>query len=84
MIDFGALFSQLFTTFWWLLPLFVLITLLKSAWFKGDIGEVIVCFSTRGNQLNNSCQAPATHTPLPQNSLDPWVTSEWTSEYHKA
>jgi len=42
MIDFGALFSQLFSTFWWMLPLFVLAALFKSAWFKGFIGEVLV------------------------------------------
>jgi len=40
MIDFGALFSQLISTYWWLLPLFVLAALFKSPWFKGFIGEV--------------------------------------------
>ncbi len=42
MIDFGALFSQLISTYWWLLPLFVLAALFKSPWFKGFIGEVMV------------------------------------------
>ncbi len=42
MIDFSALFSQLFSTLWWLLPVFVLIALFKSPWFKGFIGEVMV------------------------------------------
>jgi len=31
----GALFEQLFSSFWWLLPLVVLAALLKSAWFRG-------------------------------------------------
>jgi len=39
MIDFGTLFSQLISTYWWLLPLFVLAALFKSPWFKGFIGE---------------------------------------------
>ncbi len=39
MIDSGALFSQLISTYWWLLPLLVLGALFKSAWFKGLIGE---------------------------------------------
>jgi len=47
MIDFGALFSQLFSTYWWLLPLLALAALLKSAWFKGFIGEVMVNMTAR-------------------------------------
>ena len=38
MIDFGAIVSQLFSSYWWLLPLLVLLVLFKSAWFKGLIG----------------------------------------------
>jgi len=47
MIDFSVLFSQLFSTYWWLLPLFVLIAVFKSAWFKGFIGEVMVNIASR-------------------------------------
>jgi len=47
LIDFGALSSQLFSSFWWLLPLFALAALLKSAWFKGFIGESLVNLSAR-------------------------------------
>jgi len=47
MIDSGALFSKLFSSFWRLLPLFVLAALFKSAWFKGFIGEVMVNMITR-------------------------------------
>jgi len=47
MIDFGALFSQLISTYWWLLPLFVLAALFKSPWFKGFIGEAMVNLSAR-------------------------------------
>ncbi|GAV20994.1 DNA topoisomerase I [Mariprofundus micogutta] len=47
MTDFGALFSQLFSTFWWLLPLFGLAALFKSAWFKGVMGEAMVNLAAR-------------------------------------
>jgi len=42
MIDFGQILSNIFTSFWWFLPLFVLAALLKSSWFKGLIGEAMV------------------------------------------
>jgi len=42
MIDSGAMFSQLFSSFWWLPALFILAVLFKSPWFKGFIGEVMV------------------------------------------
>jgi len=54
MIDFSGLISQLFSTYWWLLPLLLIAALFKSAWFKGFTGEVVVYFSGRGKQLNNS------------------------------
>lgn len=40
-------FGQVFSTLWWLLPLFVLAGLLKSAWFKGMIGEALVNLAAR-------------------------------------
>jgi len=55
MIDSGALFSQLFSSFWWLLPLLVLITLFKSAWFKGVMGEAMVNLSARLSLDKNDC-----------------------------
>ena len=47
MIDFGALFEQLISSFWWAIPLFVLIAIFKSPWFKGFIGEVMVNMAAR-------------------------------------
>ena len=47
MIDFGLLFSQLFSTLWWLPPLLVIFALLKSAWFRGVMGEAIVNLAAR-------------------------------------
>ncbi len=47
MIDFGALFSQLISSFWWMIPLFALAALFKSPWFKGFIGEVVVNMAAR-------------------------------------
>jgi hypothetical protein len=40
VIDFGAWFSQLLATSWWLPPLFILAALFKSAWFKSKKGNV--------------------------------------------
>jgi len=47
MIDVAVLFSQIFSSFWWLIPLFVLAALFKSAWFKGAMGEAIVNLAAR-------------------------------------
>jgi len=47
MIDFSTLFSQLFSTYWWLLPLLLIAALFKSAWFKGFTGEVMVNMAAR-------------------------------------
>ncbi|MFQ5582436.1 MAG: hypothetical protein ACE5F3_07435 [Mariprofundaceae bacterium] len=47
MIDFGAMFTQLFSSFWWLLPLLFIAALLKSAWFKGVMGEAMVNLAAR-------------------------------------
>jgi len=38
---------SLISTCWWLLPLFTLAALFKSAWFKGFIGEALVNLSAR-------------------------------------
>jgi len=38
----STIFSQLYSTLWWLLPLLILTALIKSAWFKGFIGEAMV------------------------------------------
>ncbi len=47
MIDFSGLISQLFSIYWWLVPLLIDVALFKSAWFKGFIGEVMVNLSAR-------------------------------------
>ncbi|MBL4774587.1 MAG: hypothetical protein JKY87_00815 [Mariprofundus sp.] len=47
MIDFSGLIPQLFSTYWWLVPLLVVAALFKPVWFKGFIGEVMVCFLGR-------------------------------------
>jgi hypothetical protein len=41
-MDLTPLFKPLFTMFWYLLPLLVLASLFKSAWFKGIVGEFMV------------------------------------------
>lgn len=38
-MDFSQIISQLLSTFWYLIPLFIGIAILKSAWFKGVFGE---------------------------------------------
>jgi len=47
MIDFGALFPQLFATCWWAIPLLVIAALPKSAWFRGVMGEAMVDLAAR-------------------------------------
>jgi len=42
MIDFAHLFSHLFSMFWWVIPLLLLLPLFRSAWFKGVAGEMMV------------------------------------------
>lgn len=41
-MDLTPLFMPLLTLLWYLFPLLVLITLLRSAWFKGAMGEFMV------------------------------------------
>jgi restriction system protein len=41
-MDFSPLYSQLFSTLWYLIPFLIFITLFQSAWFKGLMGEFIV------------------------------------------
>ena len=40
-------FSTILTQFWWVIPLFVIAALLKSTWFKGVMGEVMVNLAAR-------------------------------------
>jgi len=55
VIDFGTMTTQLISTYWWLLPLFVLATLFKTAWFKSKKGTLprtkgdasLLCFCER-------------------------------------
>ncbi|OIO71738.1 MAG: nuclease [Zetaproteobacteria bacterium CG_4_9_14_3_um_filter_49_83] len=42
MTHLSSLFSQLIASYWWLLPLLMILGLLKSPWFKGIIGEAMV------------------------------------------
>ena len=53
MIDQGALFSQVFSSIWWLIPAAVVIAILKSPWFKGKMGEGLVNLATN-IRLDNS------------------------------
>jgi len=45
--DFSTLFSQLLSTYCWLLPLLIVATLFKPAWFKGFMGETMVNIAAR-------------------------------------
>jgi len=47
MMDFTPILNQIYGTLWYLVPFFVIITLLKSAWFKGIFGEFIVNLSAK-------------------------------------
>lgn len=46
-MDFGPVHQQLFTTFWYLIPLVIIAGLIKSPWFKGKFGEFLVNLSAR-------------------------------------
>jgi len=46
-MDFTPTFNQIYGTLWYLIPFFVIVTLLKSAWFKGVFGEFIVNLSAK-------------------------------------
>ena len=44
-MDFSPLFQPLLGALWYLIPLFVLVAVIKSPWFKGQVGEAIVNLS---------------------------------------
>lgn len=46
-MDFAPIISQVFSALWYLIPLFILAGVLKSPWFKGVMGELIVNLSAR-------------------------------------
>jgi len=46
-MDFTPILNQIYGTLWYLVPFFVVITLLKSTWFKGVFGEFIVNLSAK-------------------------------------
>lgn len=46
-MDFGPVYQQLFTTFWYLIPLLIIVGLINSPWFKGKFGEFLVNLSAR-------------------------------------
>ncbi len=46
-MDFTPIISQVFSTLWYLIPLAILAVVLKSSWFKGAMGELIVNLSAK-------------------------------------
>lgn len=46
-MDFSPMLNQIYGTLWYLVPFFVIVTILKSAWFKGVFGEFIVNLSAK-------------------------------------
>ena len=46
-MDFTPILNQIYGTLWYLIPLFAIATLFKSAWFKGVAGEFIVNLSAK-------------------------------------
>src|SRR5690554_3567421 len=46
-MDFTPIISQVFSTLWYLIPLGILAVVLKSPWFKGVMGELIVNLSAK-------------------------------------
>ena len=48
-MDITAILSPLFNALWYLIPLLIVIAILKSPWFKGVLGEMIVNFLIERN-----------------------------------
>lgn len=46
-MNFEPILKQIIGSVWYLIPLFILVSLAKSAWFKGVLGEFIVNLSAR-------------------------------------
>ena len=46
-MDFTPIINQVFSTLWYLIPLAILAVVLKSPWFKGVMGELIVNLSAK-------------------------------------
>jgi hypothetical protein len=46
-MDFTPIISQVFSTLWYLIPLGIMAVVLKSPWFKGVMGELIVNLSAK-------------------------------------
>lgn len=53
MIDPAALFGQIFSSLWYLLPFLIIVAIIKSPWFKGKVGEGLVNL-TSSLRLNSS------------------------------
>ena len=45
-IDPAALFGQIFSSLWYLLPFLIIVAFFKSPWFKGKVGEGLVNLAT--------------------------------------
>jgi predicted RNA-binding Zn-ribbon protein involved in translation (DUF1610 family) len=46
-MDFSPIFKNLSGAFWWLIPLSIIAGIIKTPWFKGFFGEMLVRFSAR-------------------------------------
>lgn len=46
-MDFSPIIAQLLSVFVWLIPVMLLLSVLKSAWFKGYVGELLVRAAAR-------------------------------------
>lgn len=46
-MDFTPALNMLFSALWYLIPLLILVTLIKSRWFKGVLGELLVNLSLK-------------------------------------
>lgn len=46
-MDVSPIINQIFSTLWYLIPVLIAITIAKSPWFKGMVGEFVVNFSAK-------------------------------------
>ena len=46
-MDFSPIINQVFSALWYLVPLFILVAIIKSPWFKGLLGEFVINLSVK-------------------------------------
>ena len=46
-MDFSPIIKQFVSSFWYLIPLFIIVVIIKTPWFKGILGEFVINLSAK-------------------------------------